>query len=51
MFYLACIMISGVDFAYYRVSRAKDWVFVDCGTRAIIPMSRFAEISKKLWRI
>ena len=25
-------MISSVDLAHYRVSCAKDWVSVDCGT-------------------
>ena len=32
MLYLTCTMISSVDFAHYSVSRAKDWVSVDCGT-------------------
>ena len=32
MLYLTCTMISSVDLAHYGVSRAKDWVFVDCGT-------------------
>ena len=38
MLYLTCTMISSVDFAYYRVSRAKDWVHVsvDCGTRTTV---------------
>ena len=27
-----CSISLGVDFAHYRVSRAKDWVSVDCGT-------------------
>ena len=27
-----CTMISTVDLAHYGVSRAKDWVSVDCGT-------------------
>ena len=30
--YLTCTMISSVDLAHYGVFRAKDWVFVDCGT-------------------
>ena len=30
--YLTCTMISSVDRAHYGVSRAKDWVSVDCGT-------------------
>ena len=32
MLYLTCTMISSVDFAHYRVSRAKDCVSVDCVT-------------------
>ena len=32
MLYLACTMISSVDLAHYGVSRAKDWIFVDCGS-------------------
>ena len=35
MLYLTCTMISSVDFARYRVSRAKDWVSVDCGTNTL----------------
>ena len=33
MLYLTCITITSVDLACYGVSRAKDWVSVDCGTR------------------
>ena len=32
MLYLACTMISSVELAHYGVSRAKDWVSMDCGT-------------------
>ena len=32
MLYLTCTTISSVDLAHYGVSRAKDWVSVDCGT-------------------
>ena len=32
MLYLTCTMISSVGLAHYGVSRAKDWVSVDCGT-------------------
>ena len=32
MLYLTCTMIYSVDLACYRVSRAKDWVSVDCST-------------------
>ena len=27
-----CTTITSVDLAHYGVSRAKDWVSVDCGT-------------------
>ena len=36
MLYHTCTMISSKDLAYYGVSRAKDWVSVDCGTRIAI---------------
>ena len=29
---LTCTMIYSVDLAHYGVSRAKDWVSVNCGT-------------------
>ena len=32
MLYLTCTMISSVDLAHNGVSRAKDWISVDCGT-------------------
>ena len=32
MLYLTCTTITRVDLAHYGVSRAKDWVSVDCGT-------------------
>ena len=37
MLYLTCTMISSVELAHYWVSRAKDWVSVDCGTRIVSP--------------
>ena len=33
MLCLTCTVISSVDLAHYGVSCAKDYVFVDCGTR------------------
>ena len=33
MLYLTCTTITSVDLAHYRVSRAKDWISVDCGTK------------------
>ena len=33
MLYLTCTTITSVGLAHYGVSRAKDWVSVDCGTR------------------
>ena len=35
MLYLTCTMLSSVDLAYYGVSHAKDWIYVDCGTRTL----------------
>ena len=35
MLYLTCTMIFSVYLAHYGVSRAKDWVSVDYGTRNI----------------
>ena len=35
MLYLTCTMIFSSDLAHYRVSSAKDWVSVDCGTTLI----------------
>ena len=32
MLYLTCTMISSVDLAHFGLSRAKDWLSVDCGT-------------------
>ena len=32
MLYLTCTTITSVDLAHYGVSRAKDWVSVDCCT-------------------
>ena len=32
MLYLTCTTITSVDLAHYGVSRAKDWVSVDCGS-------------------
>ena len=36
MLYLTCTTITSVDLAHYGVSRAKDWVSVDCGTNKLI---------------
>ena len=33
MLYLTCTTITSEDLAHYRVSRAKDWVSVNCGTK------------------
>ena len=33
---MTCTMISSVDLAHYGVSRAKDWVSVDCGTNVSV---------------
>ena len=35
MLYLTCTTITSVDLAHDGVSRVKDWVSGDCGTRSI----------------
>ena len=35
MLYLTCTTISREDFACYGISRAKDWVSVDCVTKPL----------------
>ena len=32
MLYLTCTTMTSVDLAHYGISRAKDWVSVNCGT-------------------
>ena len=39
MLHLTCTTITSVDLAHYGVSRAKDWVSVDCGTITPLRMS------------
>ena len=41
MLYLTCTTITSVDLAHYGVSRAKDWVSVDCGTNTLIKQTDF----------
>ena len=41
MLYLTCTTITNVDLAHYGVSRAKDWVSVDCGTSLLISMHSY----------
>ena len=38
MLYLTCTIISSIDLAHNRVSHAKDWVSVDCGTNQLCIM-------------
>ena len=40
MLYLTCTIISSEDLAHYGVSRIKDWISGDCGTRRVIPLNR-----------
>ena len=44
MLYLTYAMISSVDLSHYGVSRAKDWVSVDCGT-SIVKLILFKKAS------
>ena len=46
MLYLTCTIISSVDLAEYGVSRAKDWVSVDCGTRKNVSRYRISTLSE-----
>ena len=39
MLYLTCTTITSVDLAHYGVTRAKDWVSVDCGTSIYTPFN------------
>ena len=41
MLYLTCTTIISVDLSHYGVSRAKDWVSVDCGTNTLIKQTDF----------
>ena len=54
MLYLTCTTITSVDLAHCGVSRAKDWVSVDCGTSIdnliIIQIYLFLQKKKKIKR-
>ena len=41
MLYLTCTTRTSVDLAHYGVSRAKDWVSVDCGTNDFISKRKY----------
>ena len=45
MLYLTCTMISRVDLAHNGVSRAKDWVSVDCGI--LTPFNIWSQSTQK----
>ena len=47
MLYLTCTIRSNVDLAYYGVSRAKDWVSVDCGTISVTVAQRLQILMEK----
>ena len=36
MLYLTCTTITSIELAHYGVSRATDWVSVDCGTIFVV---------------
>ena len=46
MLYVTCTTITSVDLAHYRVSRAKDWVSVDCGTKIFTKRSLTDDYSR-----
>ena len=39
MLYLTCTTITRVDLARYRVSRAKDWLSVNCGANVLMDLN------------
>ena len=47
MLYLTCTMTSNQDLALYGVSRAKDWVSVDCGVNRKKPHRPAASASRR----
>ena len=46
MLYLTCTTITSVDLAHYGVSRAKDWLSVDCGTIQIKVVKILQELAE-----
>ena len=46
MLYLTCTTITSVDLAHYGISRAKDWVSVDCGTIWIIDQGLYHVLAR-----
>ena len=48
MLYLTCTTITSVHLAHYGVSRAKDWVSVDCGTSPDICFVKVAEWNEQV---
>ena len=51
MLYLSCTTITSVDLAHYGVSRAKDWVSVDCGTVPVYNYISNANLSTKYFAL
>ena len=51
MLFLICTVIFSVDLAHYGVSRAKDWVSVDCGTISfgVFFVSKGSNYSELIW--
>ena len=50
MLYLTCTIITSVDLAHYGISRAKDWVSVDCGTSVSVLLLNARTALKSLLR-
>ena len=46
MCYLTCTIITSVDLARNRVSHAKDWVSVDCGTSIIRVAAGYCSVAE-----
>ena len=50
MLYLTCTAITSVALAHYGISRAEDWVSVDCGTITIISFIFHSKKRLTLWK-
>ena len=49
MLYLTCTTKTSVDLAHNGVSRAKDWVSVDCGTSIVMaPKMKIVEFENSV---
>ena len=53
MLSIICTTITSVDLAHYGISRAKNWVSVDCGTNKVttgLPGQAHNAATKLVWK-